>query len=72
MVATLNGSLFLLTGGPPCQGYHRRSTDSGRSFGPTVCVYSNEWAGEHNCGGARDTPVAVGDERSGAFFMVRP
>lgn len=69
VVATLRDNLYLLTGGPSCQGYLRRSTDSGRSFSTTNCVYSNSWANANDCGGARDTPVAVGNERTGALFF---
>eukprot|EP01047_Picozoa_sp_COSAG01_P017179 COSAG01_NODE_903_length_12848_cov_7.966899_8_plen_321_part_00 len=70
VVATLRDNLYLLSGGPSCQGFMRRSTDSGRTFTATDCVYSNQWAEAHDCGGCRDAPVAVGDERTGALFVM--
>jgi hypothetical protein len=70
VVARLRSNLYVLTGGPPCQGFIRRSTDSGRNWGRTNCVYSNAWAEVHDCGGARDTPVTVSDERAGALFFI--
>ena len=70
VMATLGPNLFAISGGPPCQGFLRRSTDSGRSFAATNCVYSNAWAEAHDCGGCRDAPVAVADERTGALFMM--
>jgi hypothetical protein len=70
VVARLGSNLYVLTGGPTCQAFIRRSTDSGRNWGRTNCVYSNAWAEAHDCGGARDTPVTVSDERAGVLFFI--